>query len=218
MPVDADKMLLRVTCNYLDCRQPGIAVGGGLDDVVSTPNYAGPLSVGWATVFDPEASERWLRSELADVTDHSGVDVHVKARPGSPARQLAAAVAEFRADALVIGAPAPFRRYFAGSVPAWLVRRARCPVIVVPLQLDKQPAMRNYARGGRRRLPRRTGGCLTGHGAIGRDRARISRVLLGACPVTVRWGTGVVRRAERVRERFGDADGGARRDHGLGQG
>jgi nucleotide-binding universal stress UspA family protein len=100
--------------------------------VASTPNYAGPLSIGWADVFDPEASERWLRSELADVTDHSGVDVHIRARSGSPARQLAAAVAEFRADALVIGASAPFRRYFAGSVPAWLVRRARCPVIVVP--------------------------------------------------------------------------------------
>jgi nucleotide-binding universal stress UspA family protein len=81
---------------------------------------------------DTEALERWLLAELDQVTDGVGVDVHVRTRRGSPARELAAAAAEFSADALVIGAPAHFWRRFVGSVPGWLARHARCPVIVVP--------------------------------------------------------------------------------------
>ena len=36
-------------------------------------------------------------------------------------------------DALVIGAPRHFWHHIIGSVPSWLARNARCPVIVVPL-------------------------------------------------------------------------------------
>ena len=36
------------------------------------------------------------------------------------------------ADALVVGAPTRFWHHLAGSVPGWLARHARCPVIVVP--------------------------------------------------------------------------------------
>src|SRR5580692_5764687 len=36
------------------------------------------------------------------------------------------------ADALVIGGPAHFWHRLMGSVPSWLARHARCPVIVVP--------------------------------------------------------------------------------------
>jgi len=89
---------------------------------------------------DTEAMERWLLGELDQVTPclnmgvtgGAEIEMHVRTRRGSPARELAAAAAEFSADALVIGAPAHFWRRLAGSVPAWLTRHARCPVIVVP--------------------------------------------------------------------------------------
>jgi nucleotide-binding universal stress UspA family protein len=81
---------------------------------------------------DAEALERWLLSELDQVTGHAEVEVHVRTRRGSPARELAAAAEEFSADALVIGAPRHFWHRVAGSVPGWLARHARCPVIVVP--------------------------------------------------------------------------------------
>ncbi len=81
---------------------------------------------------DAEALERWLLAELDQVTGHAEVDVHVRTRRGSPARELAAAAEEFSADALVIGAPTHIWHRVAGSVSGWLARHARCPVIVVP--------------------------------------------------------------------------------------
>jgi nucleotide-binding universal stress UspA family protein len=82
---------------------------------------------------DAEALERWLLAELDQVTGDAVIDVHVRTRRGSPARELAAAAAEFNADALVIGAPTHFWHRIAGSVSGWLARHAGCPVIVVPL-------------------------------------------------------------------------------------
>jgi nucleotide-binding universal stress UspA family protein len=82
---------------------------------------------------DADALERWLLAELDQVTGHAEVDVHVRTRRGSPARELAAAAEEFSADALVIGAPTHIWHRLAGSVSGWLARHARCPVIVVPL-------------------------------------------------------------------------------------
>ena len=82
---------------------------------------------------DSEALERWLLGEVDQVTGGAEVDVHVRTRRGSPARELAAIAAEFNADALVIGAPAHFWHRVAGSVPGWLARHADRPVIVVPL-------------------------------------------------------------------------------------
>jgi nucleotide-binding universal stress UspA family protein len=76
--------------------------------------------------------ERWLLTELDHSTDRSGLDVHVLTRRGRPARELAAAAAEQDADALIIGAPSRARHRMGGSVPGWLARHARCPVIVVP--------------------------------------------------------------------------------------
>jgi len=81
---------------------------------------------------DTDALERWLLSELDQVADPSELEVHVRTRRGSPARELGAIAAEFSADALVIGAPRRFWRHIAGSVPGWLARHASCPVIVVP--------------------------------------------------------------------------------------
>ena len=81
---------------------------------------------------DAEALERWLLAELDQVTGGCEVDVHVRTRRGSPARELAAAAEEFSADALVIGAPKHIWHRVCGSVSGWLARHARCPVIVVP--------------------------------------------------------------------------------------
>ena len=81
---------------------------------------------------DADALERWLLAELDQVTGHAEIDVHVRTRRGSPARELAAAAEEFSADALVIGAPTHIWHRIAGSVSGWLARHARCPVIVVP--------------------------------------------------------------------------------------
>jgi len=101
--------------------------------VCSSGVYCEPLTgqvVG--AVRDTEALERWLLSELDQVTGQAEVDVHVRTRRGNPARELAAAAEEFNADALVIGAPRHFWHRVAGSVSGWLARHARCPVIVVP--------------------------------------------------------------------------------------
>jgi nucleotide-binding universal stress UspA family protein len=82
---------------------------------------------------DSEAVERWLLGEVDQVTGDVDVDLHVRTRRGSPARELAAVAAEFNADALVIGAPTHFWHRIAGSVPGWLARHADRPVIIVPL-------------------------------------------------------------------------------------
>ncbi len=81
---------------------------------------------------DADALERWLLTELDQAADASELEVHVRTRRGSPARELASIAAEFSADALVTGAPRHFWHRLAGSVPSWLARNARCPVIVVP--------------------------------------------------------------------------------------
>jgi nucleotide-binding universal stress UspA family protein len=85
-----------------------------------------------ATPRDTEALERWLLTELDEVADSTGLQVHVRARQGNPARELAAMASQFKADALVIGAPRHFWHRGAGSVPRWLARHAHCPVVVVP--------------------------------------------------------------------------------------
>jgi nucleotide-binding universal stress UspA family protein len=81
---------------------------------------------------DADSLERWLLTELDQAADAGGLEVHVRTRRGSPARELAGIAADFSADALVIGAPRHFWHRMAGSVPAWLARHAKCPVIVVP--------------------------------------------------------------------------------------
>jgi nucleotide-binding universal stress UspA family protein len=101
--------------------------------VTSPGVYCEPLTgqvVGLAR--DTDSLERWLLTELDQAADASELEVHVRTRRGSPARELAAIAAEFSADALVIGAPRHFWHHLIGSVPSWLARNARCPVIVVP--------------------------------------------------------------------------------------
>jgi nucleotide-binding universal stress UspA family protein len=76
--------------------------------------------------------ERWLLGELDELTDRTGLEVYVRTRLGHPAWELAAVATELSADALVIGASARFWHRTRGSVPGWLARHARCPVIIVP--------------------------------------------------------------------------------------
>jgi nucleotide-binding universal stress UspA family protein len=76
--------------------------------------------------------ERWLLAELDQVCDREGLEVSVIARRGNAAKELAAAADVSSADALVVGAPGHRLHHVVGSIPSWLARHARCPVIVVP--------------------------------------------------------------------------------------
>jgi nucleotide-binding universal stress UspA family protein len=84
-----------------------------------------------ATRDDAEMTA-WLMAELDQVFDRDDLTVSVLIRRGNPARELAATADEASADALVVGAPGHLWHHVAGSVPGWLARHARCPVIVVP--------------------------------------------------------------------------------------
>ena len=84
------------------------------------------------TARDRSELDSWLLAELDQICDREGLEVSVMARRGSVAKELAAAAACSGADALVVGAPGHRRRHLAGSIPGWLARHARCPVIVVP--------------------------------------------------------------------------------------
>ncbi len=74
----------------------------------------------------------WLYLELAEAVDVTGLRVELLERGGDPARELVSTAVEKNADAIVIGAPEQLMHRFAGSVPAWLVRHACCPVVIVP--------------------------------------------------------------------------------------
>jgi len=76
--------------------------------------------------------DSWLLAELDQVCDREGLEVSVMARRGNAAKELAAAADSSSADALVVGAPGRRLHHVAGSIPGWLARHARCPVIVVP--------------------------------------------------------------------------------------
>jgi nucleotide-binding universal stress UspA family protein len=76
--------------------------------------------------------DSWLLAELEQVCDTEGLEVSVMARRGNAAKELVAAADCSSADALVVGAPGHRLRHLAGSIPSWLARHARCPVIVVP--------------------------------------------------------------------------------------
>lgn len=94
---------------------------------------SGPTTLPGAPVArDAGAFDRWLLTELDEVASPVGLQVHVRTRRGSPARELSALATELSAEALVIGAPARSWRRLAGSVPGWLTTHASCPVFVIP--------------------------------------------------------------------------------------
>jgi nucleotide-binding universal stress UspA family protein len=79
------------------------------------------------------ACAAWLSSALGYADKHD-VGLRTEIRFGPLARQLADAVAEHRADLLVVGCsrhPAARRLYRAGLADQ-LSRRCRCPIMTVP--------------------------------------------------------------------------------------
>jgi nucleotide-binding universal stress UspA family protein len=87
----------------------------------------------WIPPFDdPAELLDWMRTELAETIDPNGMTVHLVQLSGDAARQLAQLAGETHADAIVLGAPEHWVHRIIGSVPVWLARHARCPVIVVP--------------------------------------------------------------------------------------
>ena len=95
--------------------------------------YCGPMT-GQVLCAARERGEldSWLLAELDHVCDADGLEVSVMATRGNAARELAAVAESSSAAALVVGAPGHRMHHLAGSIPAWLARHARCPVIVVP--------------------------------------------------------------------------------------
>ena len=81
---------------------------------------------------DPAELMDWLRTELVATIDPAGLAVQFVERMGDPARQLVALAGETQADAIVLGAPRSWVHRITGSVPVWLARNARCPVVMVP--------------------------------------------------------------------------------------
>lgn len=91
------------------------------------------LDYGWSLpAEDPAELLDWLRAELVETIDPSGLAVQIVERMGDAARQLAALAGETQADAIVLGAPRHWVHRITGSVPVWLARHACCPVIMVP--------------------------------------------------------------------------------------
>lgn len=171
---------------------------------------------------DADSLERWLLTELDQAADASELEVHVRTRRGSPARELACIAAEFSADALVIGAPRHFWHHVIGSVPSWLARNARCPVIVVPLssgsvqQDDRCQPWHRRQRGGTRADPKgldrergeppggrdRRGGRLGLDAAIGRQHQdQVVKYEVGAQAAGFLWPVRPARRSSAGRAR-----------------
>lgn len=79
---------------------------------------------------DSDALAR-LRGEIADIADTDGLIVHMLQVHGHRAHALNRAAHRYHAEAIVLGAPRRRRRLF-GSVPVRILRRAPCPVVIVP--------------------------------------------------------------------------------------
>jgi nucleotide-binding universal stress UspA family protein len=81
---------------------------------------------------DPAELLDWMHTALTETIDPHGLTVQLVQRNGDAARQLAELASEIHADAIVLGAPERWVHRIIGSVPVWLARHARCPVVVVP--------------------------------------------------------------------------------------
>ena len=81
---------------------------------------------------DADSLERWLLGELDQAADASELEVHVRSRRGDPARELAVDRGRVQRRRARDRRPAALLGHLIGSVPSWLARNARCPVIVVP--------------------------------------------------------------------------------------
>jgi nucleotide-binding universal stress UspA family protein len=77
-----------------------------------------------------------IAQNLRDMVNEGARSVGVEAlfvlRHGNPYRQLIQVAAEFRVDAVVVGASTRSGRIFVGSLAGRLVRDAKWPITVVP--------------------------------------------------------------------------------------
>ncbi len=84
-----------------------------------------------------------IAAMTGDPARHHGVTAHVQVEPGLATRAVPAAALDAEADLVVVGAKgeSPLRRYLVGSTASHLLRKSRCPVLVV-----KRPCKEPYRR------------------------------------------------------------------------
>jgi nucleotide-binding universal stress UspA family protein len=82
-------------------------------------------------VLHPAGDQAWLAREGARTIDNR-CPVEVLTGAGDPATVIAETSERLRADAIVVGRSRHPYLHLLGSVPARLVRRAGCPVVVIP--------------------------------------------------------------------------------------
>jgi nucleotide-binding universal stress UspA family protein len=94
----------------------------------------------WSDGYTPDLlSPAWLaesgRQMAAQLLCSAGWDAgadELLVRVGEPSSSLAQVAGELQADLIVVGAASSLRHRLGGSLGARLIRRARCPVVVVP--------------------------------------------------------------------------------------
>jgi nucleotide-binding universal stress UspA family protein len=94
----------------------------------------------WSNGYTPELlSPAWIaesgRQMAAQLLCSAGWDSgsdELLVRVGEPSSSLAQVAGELQADLIVVGAASSLRHRLGGSLGARLIRRAKCPVTVVP--------------------------------------------------------------------------------------
>ena len=100
-----------------------------------TPPYPDVLDWRWGedlALAEREAREL-LDEQVKKVEDAGGTVARVHLREEEPAEEIVALAEELGADLIVVGSRhrGRIRRALAGSVSDWVVRHARCPVLVI---------------------------------------------------------------------------------------
>lgn len=103
--------------------------------------YAGPAGTTLPSAAIQEIHERANRFAVA-VLEHiardiaEDVDVECAARPGRPVDAILAEAVRFAPDLIVLAASGRSRvaRFFLGSTADRIIRRAECPVLVIPAE------------------------------------------------------------------------------------
>lgn len=102
--------------------------------VVSLPLAGGIAPIGYEPTPPRQVEHTTTAAQQCATDALAGSDVAWRfvVRHGPAAAELDRLATEHHADSLVTGRSGRLARWVCGSVPARLVRRARCPVIVVP--------------------------------------------------------------------------------------
>jgi len=101
--------------------------------VAPTMAMAGQLAATAAAMMQTQREiATGLQRQVTDGARLVGIQAEFVLRHGNPYRELLKVAAEFRVDAVVVGASTTSGRRFVGSLAGRLVRDARWPVTVVP--------------------------------------------------------------------------------------